>query len=267
MPRSWSLVWLAAAHGDPPERIPAVWRDRWADEAARYGVHSLPTTLTDPPNAGDPMSASQTSAERASAATAALVREVVVPRLIREAVDRGWWDPLATPRGTDRPPAPGVSAPAVIAVDASGWDRLTLAPRVIGPLDAEAGHALVAAALHDHAAVRVAVEGTTVIGAVVTRPMDDGSRHELLALGVAPDWRRRGLATRLLQARLETMRPGEDGISAVVTVAERDAVDPLPAEVRRAVAIRLLEGAGFEVAPASGTVGRVDPGAIEARRG
>ena len=267
VPRSWSLVWLAAAHREPPDRLPAAWRARWSDEAARYGVHSLPATLTDSPNAGDPMSASQQSAERASAATAGLVRHIVVPRLIRAAVDRGWWDPLAAAPASERAPTPGVNAPAVIAVDAGRWDRLTLAPRVIGPLDPDAGHALVAAALRDYAGVTAAVEGTTVIGAVVTRPADDGSRHELLALGVAPDWRRRGLATRLLQAHVDAMRPGENTVVAAVTVAERDPVEPLAADVRRTVATRVLEGAGFEVASASGTVGRVDPTAIEAARG
>jgi hypothetical protein len=63
------------------------------------------------------------------------------------------------------------------------------------------------------------------------------------------------------------MRPGENTVVAAVTVAERDPVEPLAVDVRRTVAMRLLEGAGFEVAPASGTVGRVDPSAIEAGRG
>jgi acetoin utilization protein AcuC len=267
VPRSWSLVWLAAAHRRPPDRLPADWRDRWADEGARYGVHSLPTTLTDAPNAGDPMSVSQQSAERASTATAGLVRDVVVPRLIRAAVDRGWWDPLAQVPASDRAATPGVNAPAIIAADAVRWDRLTLARRVIAPLDPDCGHALVAAALLDHAAVTAAVEGTTVIGAVITRPTDDGSRHELLALGVAPEWRRRGIATRLLRAHVDAMRPGENAVVAAVTVAERDPVEPIAADVRRTVTTRLLQGAGFEVAPAGGTVGRVDPSAIEARRG
>jgi acetoin utilization protein AcuC len=79
VPRSWSLVWLAAAHRETPDRIPAAWRDRWAGEAARYGTAALPTTFDDPPNAGDPSSRAQDAAERQSRATAATVRDIALP--------------------------------------------------------------------------------------------------------------------------------------------------------------------------------------------
>ncbi|MBA2381612.1 MAG: acetoin utilization protein AcuC, partial [Chloroflexi bacterium] len=45
VPRSWSLVWLAAAHREVPDRLPSEWRDRWASEAARHGTRSLPMTF------------------------------------------------------------------------------------------------------------------------------------------------------------------------------------------------------------------------------
>lgn len=54
VPRTWSLVWLAAAHRDPPDAIPEDWRARWAEDAERYGQAPIPTTFDDPPNAGLP---------------------------------------------------------------------------------------------------------------------------------------------------------------------------------------------------------------------
>jgi acetoin utilization protein AcuC len=52
VPRAWAQVWLAAAHADPPDELPKAWRDRWADDAERYGQSPIPTTIDDPPNAG-----------------------------------------------------------------------------------------------------------------------------------------------------------------------------------------------------------------------
>src|SRR5436309_571479 len=54
VPRAWSLVWLAAAHRDVPELTPEAWRERWAEEAARYGQAPLPPTFDDPPTPTDP---------------------------------------------------------------------------------------------------------------------------------------------------------------------------------------------------------------------
>jgi acetoin utilization protein AcuC len=82
VPRSWSHVWLAAAHRDVPAALPTEWRERWSTEAARYGDRSLPETLDDPPNAGLPMIASQKAADELSRATAASVREAVMPMLV-----------------------------------------------------------------------------------------------------------------------------------------------------------------------------------------
>ena len=76
---------------------------------------------------------------------------------------------------------------------------------------------------------------------------------ELLAVGVAPAFRRQGLAGRLLA---EHVVPGT---LANVTLAERDVVDPLPRDVRAAIARRLLEGAGFELGPVEGALRSIDP--------
>jgi acetoin utilization protein AcuC len=75
VPRSWSLVWLAAAHRDVPSETPAAWRERWADEARRYGQAPMPVTFDDVPTPTDP--AAVRSVER----TVDAVRSAVLPLL------------------------------------------------------------------------------------------------------------------------------------------------------------------------------------------
>jgi acetoin utilization protein AcuC len=48
VPRSWSLVWLAQAHADPPPATDAGWGQRWAAESARFGESPLPSEFLDP---------------------------------------------------------------------------------------------------------------------------------------------------------------------------------------------------------------------------
>lgn len=48
VPRSWSLVWLAQAHLDPPVETDSSWRERWAADADRYDQSPPPATLLDP---------------------------------------------------------------------------------------------------------------------------------------------------------------------------------------------------------------------------
>lgn len=267
VPRAWSLVWLAGAHRDGPAETDAGWRATWSTEGERYGQAPLPVRFIDDANAGLPLDAAQLAAEETSRATAALVRRIVVPRLVREAVDRGWWDPLAPPATMAETPTPGVGRPAILPrVEPDVWERLTLAPRVVPPFEAAAGHALLLAAVRDGAALTAAVEGTTVVGVAVTRHADDAARTDLLALGVAPEWRRQGLATRLLGARLEWTRPGDTDHEALITVAERDPLEPLDVSMRVAVARRLLVAAGFDVAPAGGAIGAADATAVRATR-
>jgi acetoin utilization protein AcuC len=277
VPRSWSLVWLAAAHRDMPDRLPVAWRERWAGEAARYGTRTLPTTFQDPPNAGDPPSRSTAAADRQSAATAALVRALHVPALVKAGVDTGWWDPLG-------PSAPGLdsatqsavgddSAPTIASIDAAGWSALTVEPRVASPAGVGDLHRLVGAGLAAPEAagpqLRVTaaiLAGRLVVGlAVSVVEPDQGGPEELVALGVAPGWRRRGLGSALLRDHVAGVPDGVP-ITATVTVAERDVVEPLDHAVRMAVARRLLEGAGFVVERAPDPLGRVDPRALAAIR-
>ncbi len=128
-------------------------------------------------------------------------------------------------------------------MDAATWSGMTLAPRVIAPFDPSIGHAIVAAALADGALVTAAVRDTTVVGLVVV----DRAGGDLLALGVAPEWRREGIARDLLA--VERARPDGCAARAEVSLAERDVVDPLDRSLRASVARGLLEGAGFAVIP------------------
>ena len=48
VPRSWSLIWLAQAHREPPVETDPGWRERWAAEADRYDQSPPPTEFLDP---------------------------------------------------------------------------------------------------------------------------------------------------------------------------------------------------------------------------
>jgi acetoin utilization protein AcuC len=261
VPRTWALTWLAGAHRDVPETTPPAWRDRWASEAARYGQAPLPERFDDAPNAGLVRDAAGAAAEERAAGVAALVRRVLVPRLVRVGHDRGWWDPLAAPPGVMSGAGPVSGTPTILPeVDAAIWATLSLAPWVIAPADAQAAHGLVQAGLADGARVTVAVVGPCVVGLAISRV--DGATEELLALGVAPDHRRQGLAGRILAAHVMTDRSS----SADVTLAERDVFEPLDRADRASIARRLLTKAGYRVEAAAGPVRSVDPSAIVARR-
>ena len=75
VPRTWSLVWLAAAHRDAPAETPKAWRDRWTDEAERFGQAPLPLTFDDPPTPTEPSTA------RTIERTVDGVKAVVLPLL------------------------------------------------------------------------------------------------------------------------------------------------------------------------------------------
>jgi acetoin utilization protein AcuC len=81
VPRSWSLVWLAAAHREVPAETPEAWRERWDAEARRYGQAPLPATFDDPPTPTEP------STVRTIERTVDEVRSRVLP-LLRAAVAR-----------------------------------------------------------------------------------------------------------------------------------------------------------------------------------
>jgi acetoin utilization protein AcuC len=265
VPRTWALTWLAGAHRDVPEATPDAWRERWSGEAARYGQAPMPGRFSDEPNAGLATDATQEAADQQAYATGAIQQGVVTPRLLVAAIEHGWWDPMAEP-SRSMPEAPDVvdGTPTIVdRIDAAAWSRLSLAPRVIAPADPVSGHDLVAAALRagDPAVVSVALVGSTVVGLALATPSDprDDSR-ELLAIGVAPAYRRQGVARELLR------RQGTTPAYAHVTVAERDVVDPAPRATRSEIARRLLGGAGFDVRTADEPVRSFDPGAITAHR-
>ena len=279
VPRTWALTWLAGAHREPPDATPVEWRERWSAAAARFGTPGMPAALTDAPNAGSPVDPAQAAADVRSLATLERVRTALLPRLVQEAEDRGWWRPGIRWAGREIVAGIGEAlAPVAAAGDARGSavvralavgdvGRLTLASRTMPPFDPEDGRALLAAALAGGARMAAAITGDTIVGVAVAAPARGEPRVEsLLALGVAPESRGGGLGRALLSALLDGRAPGVS-MEARVGVAERDVVEPLPVDERMAMARRVLLGAGFELRPPSPDVLRDDPRAIEARFG
>ena len=264
VPRTWAVTWLAGAHREVPASTPEAWRARWAEEAARYGQAPLPERFDDEPNAGLPLDGAQDASEQRAHMIAAIHRSIVVPRLLETAIEAGWWSPLDAPSDQGRVATSGTTGATIMSsVDGERWARMTLASGVIAPADPASGHALITAALGGAppAVVSAAVVGSTVVGLAVSLPTDprDGSR-ELLALGVAADHRRMGLAAELLRAH------AVPGSHALVTLAERDPFDPMPRDLRASLARRLLEGAGFEIGAVDDVIRSIDPAALMARR-
>ena len=271
VPRAWAHVWLAGAHREVPDRLPAEWRERWASESARYGDPSLPEAFDDEPNAGQPPTPNQAAAEERSRQTADLARRLAVPRLIREAVDGGWWSPLDVPRGGGEPAAesPADAAGAAPTIfdrpDRATLDRLGFAPRLVGCLDPDSIRAILGPSRVD---LTIAVAGALVVGLVASASSTvvGDRRRSLLAVGVSPAWRRQGLATALLARHVGSFDPAT-AWTATITAAERDPFEPLDRALRATIARRLLERSGFDVQPAGEEIGRADPAAIEATRG
>lgn len=275
VPRAWALVWLAALHVDDRPAVPVAWRERWTAEAERHGPTPLPVELEDEPNAGIRTDHAQRLADRRAGETAALVRELAVPALVRAAGDLGWrraLDDLELARGATQPhpgpfAAPTGAAPTIIdSVDAATWAGLQLADRVLPPGDAPTAHAIILAALMGPGAARLttAVSDGRVVGAAVSANTERSRR--LLALGIAPAQRGAGLGSEILRRHLSAHEEPGQGWDAAVTLAERDPVEPLPRATRAGIARRLLEDAGFSVERAAGAVGTADPGALVAHR-
>ena len=266
VPRAWALVWLAGAHREAPDRLPEEWRDRWADEAARYGDRVLPATFDDPPNASLPFDAAQRDAETRSLAIAEVARAIHVPRLIREAVGRGWWSPLGPPLAVD-PDAVRIEAAPVgrveimSVVDRETLDRLVLAPRLVANLDPRLLRDILAAPA---LSLTMAVDGAVVVGLIASAlddPIAPGSARSVLAIGVAPAARRQGIATSLLVAHVKELDRAGTPWSALVTLAERDPVEPLDRALRGEIAARIFASAGFSAEPTDRPLRDADPGA------
>jgi acetoin utilization protein AcuC len=271
VPRAWALTWLAGAHREWPDSTPAAWRERWEAEAASFGTPGMPESFSDAPNAGMAVGAPQLVGEERSRATLERVRAAVLPRLVREAEDRGWWAPSITWAGqvvldgTPAVAAPASSStgtPVVRVLTPDDLDGLAIAPRTISPFDvADAAALLRTAARVGGARVVGAVVGSSVVGVAVAAPSTSGEGESLLALGVAPDHRGAGLGRALLQALVEGRAPGI-AMEARIGVAERDWVDPSDVTVRLATARRMLQGAGFELHAPSPDLRRDDPHTI-----
>jgi acetoin utilization protein AcuC len=56
VPRSWSLIWLAQAHREPPPTTSEEWRATWVAKAEGFGQAPLPETYLDPPDLVTPES-------------------------------------------------------------------------------------------------------------------------------------------------------------------------------------------------------------------
>ena len=264
VPRTWALTWLSGAHLEVPASTSSEWRERWTAEAARYGKVPLPETFDDGPIADGDLGPEEAAFQLAALDVAGLAGWATVPRLVREAVERGWWNPMAPASGL-MPATPDEVAgtPTILSsVDVETWARLTVTPGIVAPADPASAHDLIAAGLlaAHPARVSAAVVGSSVVGLAVSAPTDprDGAM-ELLAVGISPAFRRQGLAGRLLAEHVVS------GTLASVTLAERDVVEPLDRALRATIAHRLLDGAGFEVKQDDGAIRAVDPLAIAAR--
>jgi len=179
--------------------------------------------------------------------------------------------------GTDAFPGDGETPTVVGPLDRGSLESLELAARVIPPADPAEGRTILAAAAGVGLVVAAAVRGTTIVGVAVVdpggspglggAPVGRGGAPvgRLLAIGVAPAWRRHGLARALLARALAEVPPGRI-VEAIVTVGERDPLAPLDAALRRTIAERLLRAAGFRLVAPAGALAATDPWAIRARR-
>ena len=248
VPRSWSLVWLAGAHREVPDATPVEWRERWAAEAARYGQAPLPATFEDAPNAGVEMDASQAMAEargardgrgRAAARRAAAAPGRAGSRLVGSARvglgRRVWWRRAGAGRraARDHPSRRrdvGAAQPGAAC-------RGAVRPGC-GSRPHPCGHRR----RRERAA---AVEGTTVVGLAIAGPTDDAWpprtsrpwRGSVLPPAGPRDGPPRGVRHR--------RRPGATEYTADITLAERDAVEPLDRALRARIARRILQRTGF----------------------
>jgi acetoin utilization protein AcuC len=269
VPRTWALTWLAGAHLDTPQTLPPTWREKWGGEAERWESEPLPAGFDDEEGLGERLI--RPSAEIAAERTVELVRQLSVPALLRAGQERGWWSadrrPAMATAGRGPDGASGHSA--VVELTAEWVARLQLDSRVTPLADPGEGQALLAEALRAGSVAAGAVAGERLVGVALAAPgsgpPESGAPiDELVALGVAPEWRRRGVATALVRALVEEEDRRGRAVLALHTVADRDPVDPLPRAVRRSVAGRLLDAAGFRPLGAPAAVEAADTACLMA---
>ncbi len=288
VPRAWALTWLAAAHLEVPRLLPEAWRTRWAGDAARWDDSPLPVAFEDEAGLLGDRSVSRAAADL-DARTVQLVRALTVPALLRLAEERDWWrpdgggnrdvaaagsaggaGPAAAPAAVSGPlagAAPAAAAgagPTVVLLTPELLDRVALAPRTIAPADPGDGLTLLRAAVRDGATATGAVIGERLVGVALAAPGPDNGVDELAALGVAPAWRRGGLATALLRTIVAEQGRRGRALVALHTAAERDPFEPLPRKTRRDVAERLLRAGGFAVRQAPSEVAAADADSLSA---
>jgi GNAT superfamily N-acetyltransferase len=161
-------------------------------------------------------------------------------------MDAGW-DPLGSV-ATTMPAAGGSPSEelAIVELTDEVLARVRLADRVVAIASAAEGLAALARLIAGSALGVGALSGGRLVGVAAAGPSALAGSVELLAVGVAPAWRRRGLGSALLD-RLVTL-PDVRGraLEAIVGPAERDILDPWPFQERIAAARRLLGNAGFD---------------------
>jgi acetoin utilization protein AcuC len=298
VPRAWALTWLAGAHRALPwdGALPESWRERWAGDAARWDDAPLPARFEDEEagiedaefgghshDRGGRLVYGRMvggSAKEKGEETVELVRTVLVPALMRAAELEGWWRfdgedvgisgpgaaPPAEAPAAEAPAAEG-GAPAVMPLSLGVLDSLRLAPRVVCVANPEEARQVLRAALDAGSLGVAAVAGEWLVGVALAVPNAASPGIDtLLALGVAPRWRRQKVATALIRALIQESDRLGHAVVALHTVAERDAWDPLPRAVRRGVAEKLLLAAGFDLHPAPARVSATDPGSFAAVR-
>ena len=284
VPRAWALTWLAGAHREVPGELPADWKERWEGDAVRSERGALSAGFEDEVGVGAGIA--RPDAEVQARRTVELVRTLAVPALLRTAEERGWWAADGGPGKQLAAVEPPAGEPAIVVLTADALATLRLASRTVAPADPAEGHALLAAALRDGATATGAVLGEWLVGIAIVAPSAaptpapsaaptpapagassaSGPIDDLLALGVAPRWRGRGVARSLLRSLCAIEDERGRAVVALHTVAERDPFDPLPREVRRFVAERLLDSVSFRRLRAPGSVAAADPDAILAVR-
>jgi acetoin utilization protein AcuC len=273
VPRVWALTWLAMAHREVPGRLPAEWRARWEGDAARWEDAPLPEGFEDAPGVlSDRSTSGWAAAAEQAKKTVLLVRTVLVPALLRVAELRGWrrFDEgvpdsrtRAAPAG-EAPPARrdgAVAESGVRLLTPADLDSLSVAPRVMAPADPAVAAEILRAALRDGAVAAGAVSGEWLVGVALAAPGPAAGADQLVAMGVAPEWRRCGVATAMLRALVAEQDRRGRALLALHTAAERDPIDPLPRAVRREVAEHLATRADLTAAPVPPHVSAADPDA------